>query len=293
MSDAQRDTDDTQRESRKDTEKEPAVSVLMPVYNAEAYLSKALESIINQSLRDIEIILVDDGSSDHSAEIIDRYAREDARIRVVRHSKNQGIVTALNNGLMACHGTFIARMDADDISEPFRLEKQLEVMHANPDIGVLGSAVSYIDENGTPLGIIRPCALPASLLACSPLLHPTVMMRHRLLRDKQLQYEEQYRYAEDYMLWLKISQFSTLKALDEPLVQYRITDSATRCRHLRGMLVATLRAKWHAMRQLGIHPHAMDIIRFAMECLLLIMPTSLTWRAYRSVLKRKHRRIAA
>lgn len=264
---------------------QPVVSVLMPVHNAARFLKPAIESILSQSFEDFELNIVDDGSTDDSTDIIAAYAEKDPRIRVLRLDANRGIVQALNAGLALCRGEFVARMDADDVALPDRLINQVKKMIENPAIAALGGAVTYIDADGKELGRIRQCnvKLHVSLLAGSPLLHPTVILRRSLLSEHHLQYHEQYRYAEDYFLWLELQQYGPLDALENVVIQYRITESASRRKFLKPMLWAALRVRRDALLKLGIKPKFSDLVRMSAESLLLLMPTRLVWWLYNRI----------
>ena len=117
----------------------PKLSVIMPAYNAEKYIGEAIESILNQTFTDFEFIIIDDGSSDHTADIIKGF--HDERIRFIQNEKNSGVANTLNKGLELSQGEYIARMDADDISLPARFEKQVAFMEANPDVAVVGCGI--------------------------------------------------------------------------------------------------------------------------------------------------------
>lgn len=261
----------------------PKLSVLMPVYNAAPFLGSAIESILSQTYGDFEFIIVDDGSTDGSSDTIASYSRRDARIHSITQDHNRGIVRALNIGLEACAGDFVARMDADDVSLPDRLALQMHRITDHPKVGALGGALTYIDESGRELGVIRRCNLQASPLAGNPLLHPTVVMRRSLLVQHQLHYQEKYRYAEDYFLWLEMQAYAAIDALDDVVLQYRVSGSASRYLHLKEMVRATLRVKRDGMFKLGIKPIPSDITRMLSESLLLLLPTRLVWWLYRRV----------
>ena len=133
----------------------PAVSVVMPVYNGEKYVAEAIESILAQTFTDFEFIIVDDGSRDRSPEIISDYERRDDRIRFLAFEQNKGRAAAKNLGIEAATGQYIAGMDSDDVSLPQRLEKQVDFLRANPDIGVVGACAPLTDENLNPSPIIE------------------------------------------------------------------------------------------------------------------------------------------
>lgn len=256
----------------------PRVTVLMPVYNTAAYLREAVESILGQTFADFEFIAVDDGSTDGSVAVLEEYAAIDGRLRVIVNDRNHGIVYTLNRGLDAASGEFIARMDSDDIALPDRLERQIRVMVVDPSIAALGGAVSYIDERGHDLGVVRASVPDEDLLFGTPLLHPTVVMRRSALGP--LRYEERFRLAEDYHLWLRLAKVGRLAALPETVLRYRLSPGASRVRSLRKMILRTLQVKVEGVRHLGYRPSGAALIRFIAEALLFPLPQSFVFRLY-------------
>ena len=206
-----------------DLTRAPAVTVLMPVFNGERYLREAVTSILGQSFRDFELLIVDDGSTDASAAIIEELKRNDSRVRS-RFQSNQGHVAALNAGLESVRGNYIARMDADDVARPGRLEAQVRFLENHPDIGVVGTAATLIDGDGRESGVVRfPSSHGAvrwALCFGSPIIHPSAMIRADVLRQAG-GYDAEMRHAEDYDLWLRISRISRLANLEEPLLLLR------------------------------------------------------------------------
>ena len=200
----------------------PLVSVLMPVYNAEKYLAEAIESILNQTYPHFEFLIFNDGSSDASAEIIGQY--QDSRIRFINAPENIGYVPHLNAGIEMAKGKYIARMDADDISHPTRLEKQVAFMEANPATGLLGTAINIFNANG-PIFTWYPEqeyeAAKCYLLFDTCFAHPSVMIRREVLLQHNLRYNATYMPAEDYKLWADMVQVSQVANLKEPLLNYR------------------------------------------------------------------------
>ena len=203
----------------------PAISVLMPVYNGASYLAEAVESIRAQTFGDFEFIAVDDGSTDGSLPLLQRFAQEDPRLRIVSRP-NTGIVGALNDGLAVARGEFVARMDADDIAEPVRFEKQLAVLRADPECVALGSSVVFIDPVGRPLKAYYPpldhAAIEEELARGNggALIHPTVVFR----RSALLQcggYRSHYNYIEDLDLYVRLLDAGRLANLPELLLHYR------------------------------------------------------------------------
>lgn len=202
----------------------PLVSVVMPVYNSEAYLEQAVESILNQTFSDFEfIIVIDPGSTNETAAILDGYT--DPRIIRLHNLEYRGLTHSLNRGIAAARGKYIARMDADDISLPRRLERQVHCMEAYPDIGLLGTWIEDIDENGKPIGVWRAPTTPAlirwSLLFGTCLAHPSVIMRRSVIQ-RVGSYNPEALHAEDYDLWSRMSFETQIANLPEVLVRLRV-----------------------------------------------------------------------
>ncbi|WP_263357934.1 glycosyltransferase [Acidicapsa ligni] len=212
----------------------PSISVVMSVFNAERFLREAIESILEQSFRDFEFIIIDDGSTDGSSSIIESYRSSDPRLYVHRQ-ENRGLIESLNLGCGLARGKYIARMDADDIAIRERFHLQIDFMEAHPEVGVVGGVVEIIDAKGKLARDQSTVPLDNSdiqreLLEHSVLWHPTVLMRkstfvsvggYRKITD-----------AEDFDLWLRIAEQSHLANLPEVLLKYRIHPtqiSATKC----------------------------------------------------------------
>jgi glycosyltransferase involved in cell wall biosynthesis len=195
----------------------------MSVYNGENYIIPALESMFSQSFSDFEFILVDDASTDGTARILADYARKDHRLCVLSNSENMGIARSLNLGLEHAKGDYIARMDADDISLPPRLQKQFDFMEAHPEIGVMGTSVELIDADGQVIDERvyppEPIIIRWRLALENPICHPTVMIRRSHLND--LRYDADLATAQDYHLWCRLSGHTRFANLPEPLLQLR------------------------------------------------------------------------
>lgn len=211
----------------------PLVSVLMPVFNGEKYLRDAVESILAQTYRPFELIVVDDGSKDHSLNILKEYQAVDNRIQICCHPNNMGVVAALNTGIEHTRGEYVARMDADDISLPKRLEKQVSFLEAHPEIGLVGSFGEMIKANGSHLIDISMPASPVLILwsFCfyNPILHPSVCMRRSLVFQaggyRNLVNDGEKGFPEDYDLWVRMIRLSGFSNLPEHLVKLRQHDT--------------------------------------------------------------------
>jgi glycosyltransferase involved in cell wall biosynthesis len=203
----------------------PLISVVMPVYNAERYLSEAVDSILAQSLGDFELLAVDDGSKDASKTILEGYASRDARVRVLSRP-NTGIVGALNDGLAVARGEFIARMDADDWVTPDRFAKQLAFLRAHPEHVCVGSYFNYMDADGA---LIKwnpretdPAAIERVLLSGDggALIHPVIFLRRSAL-EKTGVYRAEAQWVEDLDLYLRLARVGKLSNVSEVLLHYR------------------------------------------------------------------------
>jgi len=193
---------------------------VLPVYNGEAYLQEAISSVLGQSFSDLELIIINDGALDRSAEII--RSIDDARVTVITHEKNKGLVQALNSGLDAACGKFIARMDQDDVCHPRRLEKQVAFLEKRSEIGICGTWARVI---GSPFWsrLTNPLEheeIRAGLLFGSPLIHPSAMFRGDLI-GSGMRYADGMDYAEDYDFWSRASGITRLANIPEALLFYR------------------------------------------------------------------------
>ena len=183
--------------------KSPIVTVLMPVYNGSKYLDDAIKSILNQTFQNLEFVIIDDGSTDDSLNIIKSY--NDNRIRLIENKANQGQSKTLNKGINLARGTYIARVDQDDISRSDRLEKQLEFMEKNSDIDVCGSWVELMGKQSDVLNLeTRSEEIKISLLTNQNLAHPAVMIRKSTLIKHNLDYDPKFIIANDYDLWVRM-----------------------------------------------------------------------------------------
>lgn len=202
----------------------PDVTVLMSVYNGERYLEEAIESILGQTFQDFEFIIINDGSTDGTEEILTRYQQMDDRIRVY-DQENLGLIAALNMGCQLARGKYIARMDADDVSLPERFSRQLSYMDAHPEVGILGTWTEYIDESGRRSDRLHlptaPSLIRWALLFGNPIAHGSVMMRLDVIRRLGF-YHSDALYCEDYNLWSRASMVTRIANFPEVLLRYRV-----------------------------------------------------------------------
>lgn len=204
--------------------KNPQITVLMPAYNAEKYICEAIMSVLRQTFTDFELLIVNDGSTDRTAQIIRAFT--DERIVLIDKEKNEGVAAALNTGLKAAHADYIARFDADDICHPERLEKQLRFLQQNPGYVLVGSDVDYMLDNGEYLFSFKCIAhthedIMQKMYFYCPFVHPAVMYRKQPVMDAG-GYQENGHNFEDYLLWTQLTYAGRMHNLAEPLVKYRL-----------------------------------------------------------------------
>jgi len=200
----------------------PRVSVFMPVYNAGSYLREAIESILNQDFKDLEFVIVNDGSKDESESIILSYS--DPRIRYLKNPQNLGLIASLNIGMETCLGEYIVRMDQDDISLPNRISKQVKFMDENPDYGLIGSWFEDFGEH-IQSQFVRYSSDDTHIrirhLYQTHISHPTAVMRTSIIREHQVRFDPEFEHGEDYNCWVTFSRYSKLSNYPEVLVRKR------------------------------------------------------------------------
>ncbi len=199
----------------------PDISVIMAVYNGEHFLRKAIESILEQTFKNFEFIIINDASTDNSEKIIRSY--KDKRIRLINNKHNQKLPASLNKGIRQAQGKYIARMDADDIALKNRLAEQYNFMEKNPEIDVCGSSIQCF---GAREDIVNwpehNNKIKVHLLSGVPLAHPTAFFRKRIIFSNNIFYPENNLYAEDYEFWVDLMPFITFYNIPKVLLKYRI-----------------------------------------------------------------------
>lgn len=203
------------------------VTVLMPVYNAEKYLSEAIESILNQTFTRFEFLIINDGSTDNSEKIIRKY--NDPRIKYIRNEKNIQLISTLNKGIRLAKGKYIIRMDADDISVKNRIEKQVAYMEKHPEVGVCGSFIQVFGENVKSYISKRPekdMNIRASLLTRNALGHPNVIIRKSVIISNDIFYNISHYRMEDWGLWVSLMPVCKFHNIQEVLLYYRYVQTS-------------------------------------------------------------------
>lgn len=241
------------------------ISVIMPVFNAAEYLPTAIESILNQTYTDFELIIIDDGSRDSSWEIIKRYSVLDKRIKAKRNSSNLGICRTLNDGLSLAVGEYIARMDSDDWSYPDRLGKQLNFMKGHPEVVICGSAIEVCDRD---LKLINRRSYPPSdrkirkrMLTINPFAHPATMYKRQAVL-KAGGYNEKLFTVEDYDLYFRLGNWGKFANLADTLLKLRIRDDSISYTNVRRQTALNLYVRLKAAAEYGYAWRITDLVYF-------------------------------
>lgn len=197
------------------------IAVILPVHNGERYLATAIDSVLRQTYTEFELLVVDDGSTDRSPEIVRSY--KDRRVRLVTLDRHEGLVSALNTGIRETQSEFVARMDADDISLPRRFERQRAFLQAHPEVGICGTfARNFGDRRGVRRVPVQHADIRARLFFGWAMDHPTLFMRRDVVERHALYYNDDYRNTEDLDLLIRAAEVTQLANLSEVLLLYRV-----------------------------------------------------------------------
>lgn len=227
----------------------PLISVVMPVYNGAAFVDAAVLSIRSQTLGNLELICIDDGSTDSTQEHLRPHAAADRRVRIVEE-RHAGVIATLHRGFHEARGAFIARMDADDLSVPSRLERQLDFLAAHPNVMLVGGSIAVIDEQARVQDRLHLPTQPAEIREHlvhrgNCIVHPTVLFRREALSRGA--FRQGYVHAEDYDWWLRLSEHADLANLDEVLLYYRRHKGSVSYRHPAQQILSALCARHAAL----------------------------------------------
>jgi glycosyltransferase involved in cell wall biosynthesis len=215
----------------------PLVSILLPCYNAEKYLKYALESILNQEYGNLQILCINDGSTDTTLSILESYQVNDPRIQIINQEINIGLIDSLNNSFSAIKGDYFARMDADDYCPPNRISKQISFLIDNSQFDLVSSGYNYFFSNGlknkycAPIGT-SPKALQFVSLFSTPLTHASVMGKTSLIKSGKYRYDKNFPYAEDFELFSRLAwQGASLSNMNESLYWVRLNNESVSAVH--------------------------------------------------------------
>lgn len=230
---------------------QPLVSVVLPVYNGENFLREAIQSILDQSFSNYELLIINDASTDNSEQVILHF--EDSRIVYLKNEKNLGLIGALNRGLNIACGKYIARMDQDDISHPKRFERQVQFMETNMNVVLCGMQGEILQTGEAYQVPLEDNEIRASMLFGSPFIHPVVMIRRETLVQHSLKYDLKYFHAEDYGLWVNLSFVGKLANLPEVGIYYRKHGMQYTKVFGEGNKMTSFNAKIEYLERLGIN----------------------------------------
>jgi glycosyltransferase involved in cell wall biosynthesis len=229
----------------------PRVSVLIGAYNSAATLDRAIDSILAQTVSDLELLAIDDGSRDDSLRLAHRAAARDERVRVLEMGRNRGISLSLNEGLRAARAPFVAVQDADDFSAPHRLERQLAVLQERPDVAVVGSRMHEVNQSGVELVSRTTFAgdeVSAVLMRFNPIPNTSCCMRRSAVLALG-GYDPRYRYAMEYDLWLRLAEHWQIVALEEPLSTRVMSATNVAARAERAQIAEGIAIRLRALRR--------------------------------------------
>lgn len=263
----------------------PLISVLMPVFNAERYIEGSIESILQQTFHNFELIIVDDCSTDKSWEIIQKYARNDKRVKILKNKQNLGLSRTLNGGIHIARGKYIARMDADDWSYPDRLEKQYKFMEEHSEIGISGGSREVYDKHMKKMISVYRYKLTDSeirkdIFLRSPFCHPAIVCRADILK-KAGGYSELLGKSEDYDFYFKMGLLCEFGNLPDVLIKYRRCNSSATFENCNRQDLTTLYVRTKAVFEYGYKMRAIDkVVFFIQLASIFIIPAKLRRELY-------------
>jgi len=265
--------------------KKPTVSVLIPVYNAGSFLVPAIESILNQSLKNLEIIAIDDGSTDNSFAILKTLAKKDKRLRVYKNTKNQNIANTLNRAIKLAKGKYLARMDADDIASENRLKLQIEYLKSHPNTVIVGGQCQTIDIDGKVLGHknfpTTDTKIKQSLFEFNPIQHPTIVINRRLIPENYKFYDPTLPPAEDLDMYFRLAKFGKFANLKQYVLKYRQYLGSETFKNPVKTFGVTLKVRKNAVKKYGYKPvFKSRIINIVQRVVIRLLPDFLIYPLY-------------
>lgn len=266
------------RNKMKNPSNNPLVSVIMPAYNAEKYVGQAIESILNQTYKKFEFIIVDDASTDSTLNILKDIRAKDKRIILIQNKKNLGVTKSLNKALELAKGKYIIRMDADDWSYPKRIELQVKLMQDHPDVAVSGS---YIEVCDSKLGVkyirkynIDDTSIRKHLFRYSPFAHPATIWKAEILKKER--YNEVISVSQDYELYFRVGKLGKFMNLSKPLLKLRVHERSVSTTMNDLQLKNTVLIRLNAVLMLGYNMSAFDkLYNFLQEISIGLLPVKL------------------
>ena len=239
----------------------PIISVILPVYNAEKYIEEAINSILAQTYQNFELIVINDGSTDKSLNVINQY-EDNNKVSIVTQNNN-GLIFTLNKGIDLAKGQYIARMDADDIAHPERFEKQLSLFESNPNLGVCSASTeNFGAETNITIRSADNDMLKATLLFWPPFSHPAAMIKRSVLVDNSIYYREEFKHCEDFDLWSQLALYCQFSNVTEVMLKYRVHPDQVTNSFSDVVLDAHFRICQHNLLTQGIELKKRDFLAF-------------------------------
>ena len=241
----------------------PLISVVMPAHNSQKYITSAIESILTQTFKKFELIIVNDASTDATLRIIKTFAKKDPRVRFISNKKRLDIAGSLNKGIAEARAEIIARMDADDISLPNRLDAQYRLFKISRKIAAVGANIVVMDSQEKDIATRnypeRSKDLKACLFKYSPFAHPVVMFRKKIFEEVG-GYDPKYSPTEDLDLWFKMGMKHEFKSVPQLLLRYRLSETSSSHSLMRRLEILVFKIRIKAIIKYGYRPNLFDVI---------------------------------
>lgn len=265
--------------------KNPLVSVVMPAYNAGDFLRPAIDSILNQTYINFELIVVNDASEDETFKILPSYKKLDKRIRVINTKANLGVAKSASLGVSHAKGQFVARMDADDVAVPTRIEKQIKFLLDHKDVVAVGGQCELINKDGVKMGEKRfpteDKQVRNMIFSSVPLQQPTLMVNRSLLPADFVWYDENYSSAEELELLFKLFRFGKVRNLKDTVLKYRMHDHNTSLINPKRTFYLTLKTRFIAVLKYGYTPTFKGVITTLLQAIFVsFMPNPWIYPVY-------------
>lgn len=265
--------------------KKNLISIILPVYNASPFLNDCLNSIKNQSYTNWEVIAVDDGSTDNSLQILDSYAKQDPRIKIIRQKKHKGIAHALNLGIQKSKGQFLARMDADDLMHKNRLKLQIAHLLDNKDVIVVGGQCDLIDQQNKSIGEknfpLTHKEIVKLMFLRAPLQHPAIMINKEKLPANFVWYFTNKIPAEDLDLYFRLLPYGKLANLPQTVIRYRQHSNSLSLKQPKKTFVTAQKIRWHYLLTTSYNPGLFTIaLNLAISPIFSLLPSSMVYPLY-------------
>lgn len=272
----------------KNLKKKPLVSIVMTAYNAAEFVLQAVESIQNQSYSNWELIIVNDGSTDETGKIVTKLAKNDKRLKLINCRKNRGASIASNLGLTKARGTFVARMDSDDIAFPDRLARQVSYLQKHKKVIVVGGQCELIDREGYSIGMknfpISHTEIYDALYQINPIQHPSLMINTKLLGKEKITYHTDVLLAHDLEILFKLAQYGKLANLEDVILKYRIHSDSLSLKHPKETFKHTLMVRQLAREKYGYAPSKRGmIVHFMQRIIMSVLPSIVVYPLFRMI----------